>query len=111
MTQQWQPIDNIPDNLQLDSSQLNRITIRRIKIKIPKEHIQEPIVSELGAKYNIKVNILAALLTAEVAQDGWFDLQIEGRSRSIEEALSYLAELNVEIWHDSAQTASDADDW
>ncbi len=108
---QWQPLDNPTNNLQLDASELNRITTRRIKIKIPNQYIGEPIVSSLASKYDVKVNILAALLTAERQQDGWFDLQIEGRSRAIEEGLSYLAELDVEIWYDSAQTAAESHHW
>jgi hypothetical protein len=57
------------------------------------------------------VNIFSALLAANNNQDGWFDLQLQGNSQGIENALSYLADLDVEVWYDSAQFLEEADNW
>jgi hypothetical protein len=51
------------------------------------------------------------LLAANNNQDGWFDLQLQGNSQAIENALSYLADLDVEVWYDSAQVLEEADNW
>jgi NIL domain len=108
---QWQTMTNPEKDLYLDQSGLDRITTRRIKIRVPKQYINEPIVSRLGSFAHLKVNIISALLGSNSSQDGWFDLQLQGNSQGIENALSYLADLDVEVWYDSAQTLEEADNW
>ncbi|MDB9390862.1 NIL domain-containing protein [Microcystis aeruginosa] len=108
---QWQTINHPQSDLHLDQSGLDRPTSRRIKIRIPKQYINEPIIGRLGSFPGLKVNIFSALLAANNNQDGWFDLQLQGNSQGIENALSYLADLDVEVWYDSAQVLEEADNW
>jgi hypothetical protein len=108
---QWQTINNPKSDLYLDQSGLDRPTSRRIKIRVPKQYINEPIISRLGSFPNLEVNIFSALLASNDHQDGWFDLQLQGNSQGIENALSYLADLDVEVWYDSAQILEEADNW
>jgi ABC-type methionine transport system ATPase subunit len=108
---QWQPVSHPEADLNLDRSGLDRPAQRRIKIRVPKHHIEEPVVSRLASNYNLEVNIISALLGAMNGNDGWFDLQLQGKSRSIEEALFYLSELDIEIWYDSSQILDESDDW
>lgn len=84
--------------LSLDQSNHNRPTEIRLKIRVPKKYQQEPIISELGTKHNLKVNILAAILGANGEGDGWFDLNLSGRAEELDDALIYLSDLDVEIW-------------
>jgi hypothetical protein len=54
------------------------------------------------------VNIAAALLGANARDDGWFDLELRGTSPQIQSALTYLDEMDLEIWGTSD---SEADGW
>ncbi|MGE5656008.1 MAG: NIL domain-containing protein [Actinomycetota bacterium] len=81
----------------------NRPTQTRIRIRIPKEYHQEPILSRLISQYGLTVNFKAALLGAKPADEGWFDLELNGTTHQIESALIYLNDLDVEIWSNSAE--------
>lgn len=74
-----------------------------IRICIPKRYQQEPIISNLITQHELTVNIVAALLSANAREDGWFDLEIQGTVPQIQSALVYLNDLDLQIWHDSDQ--------
>ncbi|MGG6296873.1 NIL domain-containing protein [Leptolyngbya sp. AN02str] len=76
-----------------------RITSRRIRIRVPKTYHQEPVISRLISQYRLTVNITAALLGANAKEDGWFDLELTGEARHLDSALTYLDELDLEVWH------------
>ncbi|MGG6268289.1 NIL domain-containing protein [Leptolyngbya sp. AN03gr2] len=75
-----------------------RTTEQRIRIRIPKHYHQEPVISHLVSQYHLTVNIVAAILGANANGDGWFDLNLKGSDTNIEAALSYLDELDLEVW-------------
>ena len=87
-------------------SEDNRNAQKRIRLRIPKQYHQEPVISKLISDYNLKVNITAALLGANGNGDGWFDLDLQGQNKRIQEALIYLKELDLQIW-----TESETDGW
>ena len=97
-----------PQILNLDTSDHNRAAKTRIRLHIPKKYHQEPIVFNLAAQHHLEVNILSAVLGKNAVGDGWFDLELRGKSESIDNALVYLAELDIEIWHESDQ---ETDGW
>ncbi len=78
-----------------------RPTQTRIRIRIPKEYHQEPVISNLISEYGLKVNFNGALLGNKTTDDGWFDLELNGTVKQIESALIYLNDLDVEIWSNS----------
>lgn len=84
----------------------NRLTQKRIRLRIPKQYHQEPIISRLISDYGLTINITAAILGANAIGDGWFDLELQGTQVHLENALIYLNELDLEIWNDS-----EADGW
>jgi ABC-type methionine transport system ATPase subunit len=86
-----------------DSPGANRPTQTRIRIRIPKEYSDEPVISRLVSHYGVTVNIAAALLGANARDDGWFDLELRGTNAQIESALTYLHEMDLEIWGESNQ--------
>ena len=92
--------------MEIAISQDNRIAQKRIRIRIPKQYHQEPVISKLISDYNLKVNITAALLGCNGNGDGWFDLDLQGQNTRIQDALIYLKELDLEIW-----TESETDGW
>ncbi len=86
----------------------DRPTQTRIRIRIPKEYNNEPVISRLVSHHGLTVNISAALLGANARDDGWFDLELRGTSRQIQSALIYLDEMDLEIWGESN---SEQDGW
>jgi ABC-type methionine transport system ATPase subunit len=96
--------------VQLDPDEpgANRPTQTRIRVRIPKEYNDEPVISRLVSHYGVTVNIAAALLGANARDDGWFDLELRGKTSQIQSALTYLAELDLEMWTESN---SETDGW
>ncbi|MDF5727337.1 MAG: NIL domain-containing protein [Rhizonema sp. PD38] len=80
----------------------NTLTNKRIRLRIPKEYHQEPVISRLVSDYSLTVNISAAILGSDAIGDGWFDLDLQGTSPQIDNALIYLNDLDLEIWDESA---------
>jgi ABC-type methionine transport system ATPase subunit len=76
----------------------DRPTQKRIRIRIPKDYHQEPVISRLVSQYGVTVNIAAALLSANAHEDGWFDLDLHGKAAQIDSALIYLNDLDLEVW-------------
>ncbi|NEQ25270.1 MAG: ABC transporter [Microcoleus sp. SIO2G3] len=92
-----------PLQLSEDSDTLgpNRPTHTRIRVRIPKEYNDEPVISRLVSHHGVTVNIAAALLGANARDDGWFDLELRGTTPQIQSALIYLDEMDLEIWRES----------
>jgi NIL domain len=84
----------------------DRSTEKQIRIRIPKEYHGEPVISRLVSDYGLTVNIKGAILGANAIGDGWFDLELQGINSRIESALTYLDELDLEIWNNT-----EADGW
>lgn len=98
----WQPL--VPGAGQI--SEDDRLTQRRIRIRIPKHYHQEPVISRLVSHYHLTVNITAAILGANANGDGWFDLELQGTESYIQSALIYLDELDLQVWK-----GNDPDGW
>jgi ABC-type methionine transport system ATPase subunit len=79
----------------------NKQTQQRIRLRVPKDYHQEPVISRLVSDYGLTVNITAALLAANAVGDGWFDLKLQGTESQIENGRKYLQELALEIWDES----------
>ncbi|MEC4817991.1 MAG: NIL domain-containing protein [Scytonema sp. PMC 1069.18] len=76
----------------------NQLTHQRIRVRIPKEYQQEPVISRLVSQHGLTVNITAAMLGANGIGDGWFDLELEGTTAQIDSGLTYINDLNLELW-------------
>ncbi|AFY31853.1 NIL domain-containing protein [Calothrix sp. PCC 7507] len=79
----------------------NPLTRKRIRVKIPKDYHQEPVISRLVSDYGLTVNITAAILGANAVGDGWFDLELQGTDAQIQSALTYLHDLDLQVWDES----------
>ena len=79
----------------------NTLTNQRIRLRIPKEYHQEPVISRLVSDYGLTVNISAAILGSNAIGDGWFDLDLQGTPAQINNALVYLNDLDLQIWDES----------
>jgi ABC-type methionine transport system ATPase subunit len=71
---------------------------KRIRLRIPKDYHQEPVISQLVSDYGLIVNITAAILGANAVGDGWFDLDLKGTDTQIQDGLNYLQDLELEVW-------------
>lgn len=80
----------------------------RIKLRIPAQRRQEPIISHLIAQHGLSVNITAARLSPDLQEDGWFDLELRGTPQQLQQALAYLQSLNITIW---GKPNPDGDAW
>jgi ABC-type methionine transport system ATPase subunit len=79
----------------------NRHTQTRIRIYIPKNLHDQPVISNLISRYRVIINTNAAQLGSQIPQEGYFDLEIRGKAYQIENVLSYLNEIHVETEHQS----------
>lgn len=77
-----------------------RLINKRIRVRIPQKHHQEPVISQLVSDYHLTVNIKAAMLGLNGNGDGWFDIDLQGSDIDIAAALDYLQSLELEIWFD-----------
>ena len=80
----------------------NTLTNKRIRVRIPQNHHQEPVISRLVSEYGLTVNIKAAILGQNAVGDGWFDLDLQGTDRQIENGLNYLQELKLQVWDENS---------
>jgi hypothetical protein len=78
----------------------NRLTSKRIRLRIPREFHQEPIISGLVLESGLNINISAAILGGNGVGDGWFDLDLQGTMTQIQQGISYLNDLNLETWQE-----------
>ncbi|HBW58251.1 MAG TPA: ABC transporter [Oscillatoriales bacterium UBA8482] len=102
-------------NIDQENTDLSELNARekyqsdsRIRVRIPKEYHQEPVISRLASDYGLQVNIIGAILGQNAREDGWFDLLLKGTPQQIDSAMIYLSDLDVEIWRDSQ---SEVDGW
>jgi hypothetical protein len=59
---------------------------------------QEPVLAKLISNYDLIVNFKAAVLDRKATGGGWFNLDLEGYPQDIDNALSYLQNLEIEIF-------------
>ena len=68
--------------------------LRRVTFTFKTDLIQQPVIYELGKKFDIVTNVRRA----EVGQDtGWVILELEGSLDEIDRGLAWVAELGVDI--------------
>ena len=82
----------------LDAEPEQRLTQQLIRIRIPQTYHHDPVISRLVAHYGLTVNIKAAVLGNNAKGDGWFALELSGTHAQIQAALTYLDELDLELW-------------
>jgi ABC-type methionine transport system ATPase subunit len=74
------------------------IETQSVRIQIPSNLHQVPIISQLITDYQLAVNIQAAVLDRKATGGGWFDLSVTGDATQLQTALNYLKQIGVQIW-------------
>jgi ABC-type methionine transport system ATPase subunit len=70
------------------------MTRRRLHLTFPEQLITEPVIFNLGKKFNIVTNIRRANVEERM---GWVILEVEGPDDEIEQAIRYASDLGVEV--------------
>ena len=70
------------------------MAIRRVKLSFPGDLIKEPVIYQLGQKFQIVTNIRRADVTADY---GWVVLEAQGSDDEIQRALDWAAALGVRV--------------
>jgi hypothetical protein len=79
-----------------------QIIHKKIRLRIQRNFHQEPIISRLVSDYGLTINITAAILGANAVGDGWFEIDLQGLPRQIDDAMNYLQQLKLEIWDENS---------
>ncbi|MDM9379312.1 NIL domain-containing protein [Chlorogloeopsis sp. ULAP01] len=80
---------------------INQLAHKRVRIRIPRDYHQEPVISRLVSDFGLTVNIAAAILGANAVGDGWFDLDLQGTKEQIQNGLTYFKDLKLETWDET----------
>ncbi|BAY63991.1 hypothetical protein NIES22_40810 [Calothrix brevissima NIES-22] len=83
----------------LSHGQTNRL---RLQLCILQSYHQKPVISQLVSRYGLTVNIIGARLHPNMQDDGWFELDLWGKTKQIRSSLIYLTKLGLPIWPDWA---------
>ena len=67
---------------------------RRVTLTFPPELIKEPVIYNIGHRFNLVTNIRSANVTENV---GWVTLEIDGEEEEYLKAVNYLKEMGVKV--------------
>ena len=67
---------------------------RRVMFTFPQELITEPVIYNLGRKFNVITNIRRADVTED---HGWVVLELDGEENAIEQGLQWVSERGVRV--------------
>jgi len=66
----------------------------RVKFTFPPEQIKEPVIYEVGKRFDLVTNVRRADITAEVA---WAILELDGSREDLDRGVEWLRSLNVRV--------------
>ena len=66
----------------------------KVHITFPEEKIKEPIIYQIGQKYQVITNVRRADVTEKT---GWVDLELTGDPKEIERAVEALKKMGVKV--------------
>lgn len=67
---------------------------QRLHLTFPEQLVQEPIIYNLGKKYDLVTNIRRANVEEKF---GWVILEIEGSGDALEKGIRYMQDLGVQV--------------
>lgn len=72
------------------------VTMARLRVKFtyPPERVQEPIIYEVGKRFELVTNIRRADVTAEVA---WVILELDGEEEEIARGIKWVTERGIRV--------------
>ena len=70
------------------------MAVFKARLTLPSELVTEPVIYNLGRKYNIITNIRRANITPNA---GWIIMEMSGKEDEIQKAVEYLESLKVNV--------------
>ena len=70
------------------------MTLRRVKFSFPTDLIKEPIIYNLGRKFQVVTNIRRADVRPDM---GWVVLELEGTDEEIDRSLEWVTSAGVRV--------------
>lgn len=67
---------------------------KRVYLTYPKEQVKEPLLYQVGRKFDVVTNIRQATVSDKI---GLVALELEGEPEEIEKAIGYLIEKGVKV--------------
>lgn len=67
---------------------------RRVHLTFPENLVQEPIIYNLGKRFDIVTNVRRANVEDNF---GWVILELDGEEKALDKGLKYLEDLGVQI--------------
>jgi hypothetical protein len=72
----------------------NAMAKLRVKFTFPPERIREPVIYEVGKRFDLVTNIRRADITAEVA---WAVLELDGERNDIDAGIKWVESIGVRV--------------
>lgn len=69
--------------------------VKRLRLEVPAERVQEPFLYRMVTEYNLKPNILEANLSPE--RRGSLLIELKGKPQDIERGILFLREADIEV--------------
>ena len=66
----------------------------RVKFTFPPDQIKEPVIYEVGKRFDLVTNVRRADITAEVA---WAILELDGTREDLDRGVEWLRDLGVRV--------------
>ena len=66
----------------------------RVKFTFPPDQIREPVIWEVGKRFDLMTNIRSADVQADIA---WAVLELDGEKQDLEQGLKWVEELGVRV--------------
>ena len=66
----------------------------RVKFTFPPDQIKEPVIYEVGKRFDLVTNLRRADITAEVA---WAILELDGEKQDLDAGINWLQERGIRV--------------
>jgi hypothetical protein len=66
----------------------------RVKFTFPPEQIREPVIWEVGKRFDLRTNIRRADVQQDIA---WAVLELDGEKEDLEQGLKWVEEIGVRV--------------
>jgi len=70
------------------------VTSPRVKLFFPEHLVRQPIIARMAREMGVMANIRRASVDETV---GWMVCELDGEPRAVEEAVSWLEDLGIEV--------------
>ncbi len=75
-----------------------------LRLRIPAELHDQPVLSALVREFNLHLNIVSALLSQTDRASGWFHVTLQGSDATLQAALAWLEDRRVDFWLEQSQS-------